>query len=148
MPTVPTLEAVLDRTCERIFPQLLEELAFADAWSVAELDMGGKIFSSACDFDAPWEWTLVVEGSHKCMLDIAAGYHSLPEEHMDDQFAAEFLLEICFRFAQRVSTTIPGAPQPGVSYPRRFPMESPVWSSLFRVNENGGWMRIGLVHPL
>lgn len=148
MPTVPTLEDVLERTCERIFPQLLEELAFADAWGVLEVETGGKVFSSACDFDSPWDWSLVVEGSRICLLDIAAGYHSLPEEHMDDQFAEEFLLEICFRLSQRLSSTIPGAPMPGVSYPRRFPMESPAWSRLFRVNENGGWMRIGIVPPL
>jgi hypothetical protein len=147
MTTVPNLEDVLDRTAERIFPQLLEELAFADAWCVMEIENPGKVFSAACDFDAPWEWSLVMEGSRSCLLDIAAGYHSLPEEHMDDQFAEEFLLEICFRFAQRLSTTIPGAPMPGVAYSRKFGMEAPEWSKIFRVNENGGWMQIGLVPP-
>jgi hypothetical protein len=148
MAIVPTLEDVLERTCERIFPQLLEELAFADAWSVMEIEETTKIFSAACDYDDPWEWSLVVEGSRTCLLDIAAGYHSLPEEHMDDQFAEEFLQEIAYRFCQRLSTTIQGAPQPGVAYARKFPLQSPGWSRTFRVNENGGWMRIGLVHPL
>ena len=144
---LPTLLDVLDRTIDRIFPQLLEELAFADSWA-QDIRDGSKVFSGACDFDAPWEWSLVVEGSRECLLELASGFHSLPDVHMDDLFAEEFLLEVCARLGQRLATAVPGAPYPGAAYPRKFAMEAPEWERVFAVNESTGWIRIGIVPVL
>jgi hypothetical protein len=141
------LETLLEQHVDQLLPPLLEELAFADAWPIG-LAPEGAVFSCACDFEAPWEWSLVLEGEKRCLYDLAAGFHSLPDAHMDDLFAEEFLLELVSRFAGHLQANVPEAPVPGVAYPRRFPMQCPSWERYFAVNEDGGWLRLGLVPPV
>ena len=141
------LETLLEQCADQFLPQLLEELAFADAWPVGSVSEGA-VFSCACDFEAPWEWSLVLEGEKRCLFDLAAGFHSLPDAHMDDLFAEEFLLELVARFGAQLKAAASEAPAPGVAYPRHFPMQFPSWERYFAVNEDGGWLRLGLVPPV
>ncbi len=144
---VPPLPSLLDLGIDRLFPALLDELAFADSWPVGEVG-DSPVFICAADFEAPWEWSLVLEGEKKCVYDLAAGFHSLPDDQMDDLFAEEFMLECLGRLVTCVRALTAGAPAAGVAYPRPFPMQMPSWERFFRVNEAGGWMRLGLVPVL
>jgi len=82
-----------------LFIQLLAEMAFADAWilgSPEESDVARGAASVACcvPFSGGASGMVVVAADPVCLTDLAAGYHSLPDEMVDDGTRLEFLAEV------------------------------------------------------
>ena len=86
---------VLGSTLQRI----LAEAAFADAWPRPELSADPDAIAS-CDLgmllpvDAPWKGRLLLCGDLETVRDLAAGFHSIPDELADRSIAADFLAEL------------------------------------------------------
>lgn len=95
LPNVPAeMVAVLGST----FQRLLAEATFADAWIPAALPVREGDASQALHVELavldPWRGRLFLSGDLETVLDLAAGFHSLPDGMVDRGIALDFLAEI------------------------------------------------------
>lgn len=84
------------------FQRLLAEAAFADAWVRPECAVGTDAISTArlhvlVPVEAPWKGRILLSGDEATVLDLAAGFHSIPDSMVDRSIALEFLVELANR---------------------------------------------------
>lgn len=84
---------------ESTFQRLLSESAFADAWPMPELT-GEAGATQQCPMQvvlpmsSPWKGRFLIAGDRETVFDLAAGFHSLPDEMVDEGIALDFLAEV------------------------------------------------------
>lgn len=105
------------------FVQLLAEMAFADTWhlgSPEEAAVALAASSVACSipFSGTEKGVVLIGADLATLTDIAAGYHSLPDEMVDDGTRLEFLAEAGAMLIREMGLLpdvsghfIPGAPR-------------------------------------
>jgi len=87
--------AVLEST----FQRLLTECTFSDAWSMPQL-AADEDAPSRCPLQvvlpmsSPWQGRILIAGDRETVFDLAAGFHSLPDQMVDEGIALDFLAEI------------------------------------------------------
>lgn len=91
----PEILAVLEST----FQRLLAESTFSDAWPMPELaaDQEATLrcpLQVVLPMASPWKGRILVAGDRETVFDLAAGFHSLPDEMVDEGIALDFLAEI------------------------------------------------------
>lgn len=91
----PEIPAVLEST----FQRLLAESTFADAWPLPELAADEEAPQSCplrviLPLSSPWKGRILIAGDRDTVFDLAAGFHSLPDEMVDEGIALDFLAEI------------------------------------------------------
>lgn len=95
-PTVPSeVAAVLGSTLQRI----LAEVTFADAWIRPEVssDPSAVVPSDLhvlLPQTSPWVGRLLLSGDLATVQDLAAGFHSIPDQMVDRTIALDFLAEL------------------------------------------------------
>jgi len=91
----PEVTAVLGSTLQRI----LAEVTFADAWIRTELSSDPRAIVPTdlhvlLPQTAPWVGRLLLSGDLPTVQDLAAGFHSIPDEMVDRTIALDFLAEL------------------------------------------------------
>lgn len=106
-----------------LFVQLLAEMAFADAWILgspeeADVALGAASVVCCVPFSGGAAGLVLVAADPVCLTDLAAGYHSLPDEMVDDGTRLEFLAEVGALLVREMGTSAggdirlaPGAPR-------------------------------------
>ncbi len=138
------------------FVQLLAEMAFADAWilgSPEEADVALGAASVACcvPFSGGASGLVLVAADPTCLTDLAAGYHSLPDEMVDDGTRLEFLAEVGALLVREMGATpggdlrlAPGAPRiPQLGEMDRVWVDSATLKAGFGCNGDG-WMALAV----
>lgn len=95
LPLPPEIPAVLEST----FQRLLAESTFADAWPMPELASDDEAplrcpLQVILPLSSPWKGRILIAGDRETVFDLAAGFHSLPDEMVDEGIALDFLAEI------------------------------------------------------
>lgn len=93
-PDLPELQARLPE----LFVQLLAEMAFADAWVLRtpeelQAALGAATVACCVPFAGDFKGVVAVAADPTTLTDLAAGFHSLPDEMVDDGTRLEFLAE-------------------------------------------------------
>lgn len=88
----------LRRQLPEAFVQLLAEMAFADAWPLGSPEesavaLGASTVSCCVPFTGTEKGVVLIGADSVTLTDMAAGYHSLPDEMVDDGTRLEFLAE-------------------------------------------------------
>lgn len=84
---------------ESTFQRLLSESAFADAWPMPDVtsEPGATLrcpLQVLLPMSSPWKGRILIAGDRETVFDLAAGFHSLPDEMVDEGIALDFLAEI------------------------------------------------------
>jgi len=115
--------AELPQQLPTLFVQLLAEMAFADAWvlgSPEEVGVARGAATVCCcvPFHGLRSGVVLVAADPALLTDLAAGYHSLPDEMVDDGTRLEFLAEAGALLVREISglcsipsQLVPGAPR-------------------------------------
>jgi hypothetical protein len=86
--------AVLGSTLQR----LLAEVTFADAWILPDADSPDRLPADdllvELPVTAPWNGRLLLTGDLATVQDLAAGFHSIPDEMADRSISLDFLAEL------------------------------------------------------
>lgn len=92
--------AILEPTFQRI----LAEAMFADAWSLPASATNDAMDSVELrllvPLVAPWKGSVMVGATESTAIDLAAGFHSLPDAMVDRALALEFLAELAEMLAR------------------------------------------------
>ena len=91
---------------ETTFQRILAEATFADAWPIADLPEAEAMSSTQLKIFlpllAPWKGAILIGATEATAKDLAAGYHSLPDEMVDRTIASEFLAELAEMLARDI----------------------------------------------
>lgn len=84
---------------ESTFQRQLAESAFADAWPIPELALDVEApaltdLAVLLPVTAPWKGRMILFGQEDIVRDLAAGFHSLPDEMVDRGISLDFLAEL------------------------------------------------------
>lgn len=105
---VPSQAEVLGLVAEhldRAFCALLGDRAFADACPVppeGAWETGPAPFVASVRLEAGERLEFSVGGERACLLDLAAGVYSLPDDHVDDLLLGDFLAETAAALAAEI----------------------------------------------
>lgn len=105
---IPSQAEILGLVAEhldRAFCALLGDRAFADACPVppeAPWPTGPAPFVASVRLEAGERLEFSVGGERACLLDLAAGVYSLPDDHVDDLLLGDFLAETAATLAAEI----------------------------------------------
>lgn len=102
MTSIPSISSKREALCRQLpeaFVQMLAEMAFADAWALGSPEenavaLGASSVVCCVPFSGSERGLAFVGADFATLTDLAAGYHSLPDEMVDDGTRLEFLAEI------------------------------------------------------
>lgn len=151
LPIRPDLPELQQRLPE-LFVQLLAEMAFADAWSLGSPEensvaLGAASVACCVPFSGASSGVAFVAADPTTLTDLAAGFHSLPDEMVDDGTRLEFLAEAGALLVRELGAVpgaefhlVPGAPRlPGPSELAKLWSDPACLKAGFGCN-GGGWM--------
>lgn len=113
----------LRRHLPEAFVQLLAEMAFADTWPLGSPEesavaLGACAVACCVPFSGTARGVLLIGADSVTLTDMAAGYHSLPDEMVDDGTRLEFLAEAGAMLVREMGPLpdvearfVPGAPR-------------------------------------
>lgn len=118
-PDLPELQARLPE----LFVQLLAEMSFADAWALGspeeiQIALGASTVACCVPFTGDLAGVVALAADPATLTDLAAGFHSLPDEMVDDGTRLEFLAEAGALLVRELALDsgkglhlVPGAPR-------------------------------------
>lgn len=131
-PSTSTRRDALRRQLPETFVQLLAEMAFADTWPLGspEESTVARGASSVCccvPFSGTERGVVLMGADSVTLTDMAAGYHSLPDEMVDDGTRLEFLAEAAATLVREMGA-LPDVAAHFVPGPPRLPMTGEIES--------------------